>query len=62
MEVIIIIIYSNQFPQDSPITANHPAAYGDTQPVDPIAWWRPAARGQNVVIHSFSDQNLETND
>ena len=27
---------------NSPITADHPVTYGDTQPVDIIACWRPS--------------------
>ena len=30
--------------RNAPITNSHDAAYNETQPIDIIAWWRPAAK------------------
>ena len=47
----------NNYSEDrnAPVTNSHGAAYNETraQPIDIIAWWRPAVSGRNVTIHTY---------
>ena len=46
------IINNHSEDRNAPITNSHGAAYNETQPIDIIAWWRPAVSGRNVAIHT----------
>ena len=37
---------------NAPITNSHGATYNETQPMDIIAWWRPAVNGRTVMIYT----------
>ena len=46
------IINNHSEDRNAPITNSHGAAYNETQPIEIIAWRRPAVSGRNVAIHT----------
>ena len=53
------IINNHSEDRNSPTANNRGAAYNETQPINIIAWWRPAVSGRNVAIHTHVTISLD---